>query len=222
MWFQEEEALLNEMEVTGQAFEDMQEQNSRLIQQLREKDDANFKLMTERIKSNQLHKLAREEKDVLKEQVSTLTTQVEAANVVVRKLEEKERLLQNSLATVEKELALRQQAMEMHKRKAIESAQSAADLKLHLGKMKYLFIYLINDIKLIYLFNDTCNCFIKISFIYFEFYVEKYHSQMKEAQQVVAEKTSSLEAEAYKTKRLQVILTPQIIYFIYFIGNVTG
>lgn len=57
------------MEVTGQAFEDMQEQNSRLIQQLREKDDANFKLMTERIKSNQLHKLAREEKDVLKEQV---------------------------------------------------------------------------------------------------------------------------------------------------------
>ncbi|KAH0807506.1 hypothetical protein GEV33_015279 [Tenebrio molitor] len=160
----EEEALLNEMEVTGQAFEDMQEQNSRLIQQLREKDDANFKLMSERIKSNQLHKLAREEKDVLKEQVSTLTTQVEAANLVVRKLEEKERILQNTLATAEKELGLRQQAMEMHKRKAIESAQSAADLKLHL---------------------------------------EKYHSQMKEAQQVVAEKTSSLEAEAYKTKRLQ-------------------
>ncbi|KAK9732343.1 Zinc finger, C3HC4 type (RING finger) [Popillia japonica] len=160
----EEEALLNEMEVTGQAFEDMQEQNSRLIQQLREKDDANFKLMTERIKSNQLHKLAREEKDVLKEQVSTLTQQVETANLVVRKLEEKERILQNTLATAEKELSLRQQAMEMHKRKAIESAQSAADLKLHL---------------------------------------EKYHSQMKEAQQVVAEKTSSLEAEAYKTKRLQ-------------------
>ena len=53
---QEEEALLNEMEVTGQAFEDMQEQNSRLIQQLREKDDANFKLMSERIKSNQVRK----------------------------------------------------------------------------------------------------------------------------------------------------------------------
>lgn len=132
----EEEALLNEMEVTGQAFEDMQEQNSRLIQQLREKDDANFKLMSERIKSNQLHKLAREEKDVLKEQVSTLSTQVESANLVVRKLEEKERILQNTLATVEKELSLRQQAMEMHKRKAIESAQSAADLKLHLGEYK--------------------------------------------------------------------------------------
>ena len=52
----------------------------------------------------------------------------------------------------------------MHKRKAIESAQSAADLKLHL---------------------------------------EKYHAQMKEAQQVVAEKTMALEQEAFKYKRVQ-------------------
>lgn len=160
----EEEALLNEMEVTGQAFEDMQEQNSRLIQQLREKDDANFKLMSERIKANQLHKLLREEKTVLEDQMTTATTQIEAMHIVLRKLEEKERSLQATVASIEKELMLRQQAMEMHKRKAIESAQSAADLKLHL---------------------------------------EKYHAQMKEAQQVVAEKTSSLEAEAYKTKRLQ-------------------
>uniref|UniRef100_T1J6Z3 E3 ubiquitin protein ligase n=1 Tax=Strigamia maritima TaxID=126957 RepID=T1J6Z3_STRMM len=161
---QEEEALLNEMEVTGQAFEDMQEQNIRLIQQLREKDDANFKLMSERIKSNQIHKLLREEKDMLVEQVATLQREVEAQNQVVRKLEEKERLLQNNLSTVEKELSLRQQAMEMHKRKAIESAQSAADLKLHL---------------------------------------EKYHSQLKEAQTTVADKTSSLEQESFKTRRLQ-------------------
>lgn len=160
----EEEALLAEMEVTGQAFEDMQEQNSRLIQQLREKDDANFKLMSERIKANQMHKFLREEKQMLEDQSSTRETQIEAMHIVLRKLEEKERNLQNYVSTIEKELVMRQQAMEMHKRKAIESAQSAADLKLHL---------------------------------------EKYHAQMKEAQQVVAEKTSSLEAEAYKTKRLQ-------------------
>ncbi|XP_063620484.1 E3 ubiquitin-protein ligase Bre1 [Cydia splendana] len=160
---QEEEALLNEMEVTGQAFEDMQEQNSRLIQQLREKDDANFKLMSERIKANSLHKLLREEKQLLQEKVVTRDQQIDSMGAVARRLEEKERLLQTTLSAVEKELLLRQQAMEMHKRKAIESAQSAADLKLHL---------------------------------------EKYHAQMKEAQQVVAEKTSALEAEAYKTKRL--------------------
>ena len=161
---QEEEALLSEMEVTGQAFEEMQEQNSRLIQQLREKDDANFKLMSERIKSNQIQRLAREERDMLTQQVNTLSTQVEAQNQVVRKLEEKERMLATNLAALDKELSMRQQAMEMHKRKAIESAQSAADLKLHL---------------------------------------EKYHAQIKEMQVTVAEKTSSLEAEAFKTKRFQ-------------------
>lgn len=132
---QEEEALLSEMDVTGQAFEDMQEMNTRLLQQLREKDDANFKLMSERIKSNQIHKLLREEKDVLADQVGTLQTQVDAQNQVVRKLEEKERVLQTTLSTVEKELTLRQQAMDMQKRKAIDISQQAADLKLKLDKI---------------------------------------------------------------------------------------
>ena len=74
--------------------------------------------------------------------VSTLNMQVEAQNQVVRRLEEKERLLQSSIACAEKELMLRQQAMEMHKRKAIESAQSAADLKLHLGNI-IIFLFLL-------------------------------------------------------------------------------
>jgi len=44
-----------------------------------------------------------------------------------------------------------------------------------------------------------------ISYLIFLNYVkDKYHAQMREAQQVVTEKTSALEAEAYKTKRLQV------------------
>lgn len=61
----EEKALLNEMDVTGQAFEDMQEQNCRLLQQLKEKDDANFNLMSESIKSKHIQKLLQEEMDVM-------------------------------------------------------------------------------------------------------------------------------------------------------------
>lgn len=71
------------MDVTGQAFEDMQEQNGRLLQQLREKDDANFKLMSERIKANQIHKLLREEKDELGEQVLGLKSQVRPLGLLV-------------------------------------------------------------------------------------------------------------------------------------------
>ncbi|XP_033113496.1 E3 ubiquitin-protein ligase BRE1A-like isoform X2 [Anneissia japonica] len=132
---QEEEALLSEMDVTGQAFEDMQEQNTRLLQQLREKDDANFKLMSERIKSNQIHKLLREEKDVLADQVNTLQSQVDAQNQVVRKLEEKERILQTTLGSIEKELTLRQNASELNRKKAMENSQSTADLKLQYEKL---------------------------------------------------------------------------------------
>ncbi|ESO00725.1 hypothetical protein HELRODRAFT_192589 [Helobdella robusta] len=161
---QEEEAMLNEMEVTGQAFEDMQEQNVRLMQQLREKDDANFKLMSERIKSNQIQKLLRDEKDVLAEQVETLQHQVEAQNLVVRKLEEKERLLMATVSSMDKDLTLRQQAAELHKRKAVESVQTATDLKLHL---------------------------------------DKYHSQLKEAQQAVADKTTALQQQSFKYRRMQ-------------------
>lgn len=47
LFWQEEEELLKEMELTGQAYEEKQEQNIRLVQQLKEKDDANFKLMSE-------------------------------------------------------------------------------------------------------------------------------------------------------------------------------
>ena len=43
-------ALGEDVELLGNAFEDMQEQNVRLQQQLKEKDDANFKLMSEKIK----------------------------------------------------------------------------------------------------------------------------------------------------------------------------
>ena len=160
---QEIEVLCKEMELTGNAFEEMQEANLRLNQQLKEKDEANFKLMSERIKSQQIQKLLKEEKESLTEQILSLQSHIEAQNQVVRKLEEKERLLQNHLSTTEKELAIRQKALEQHKRSAIEAAQSAADLKLHL---------------------------------------DKYLTQLKEAQSLVAEKSSVHQQEAFKTKRL--------------------
>jgi len=62
-------------------------------------------MMMQRIKANQIQKLLHEEKDVLAEQVVTFQHQVESQNLVVRKLEEKERILLSNLATMEKELA---------------------------------------------------------------------------------------------------------------------
>lgn len=54
--------------------------------------------------------------------------QVEAQLQVVRKLEEKERLLQGTISTAERELALRTQALDMYKRKVTR-------LQVHLGSI---------------------------------------------------------------------------------------
>ncbi|XP_019521288.1 PREDICTED: E3 ubiquitin-protein ligase BRE1A [Hipposideros armiger] len=59
-------------------------------------------------------------------------SKVDAQLQVVRKLEEKEHLLQSNIGTGEKELGLRTQALEMNKRKAMEAAQLADDLKAQL------------------------------------------------------------------------------------------
>ena len=60
---------------------------------------------------------------------------------------------------------LRASTADMNKRKAVETAQTAADLKLHL---------------------------------------DKYSAQLKEMQTAVAEKTSAVQQEAFKYKRIQV------------------
>lgn len=82
---------------------------------------------------------------------------------VVRKLEEKERILLAQIASMEKEVALRTQGMESYKRKAVEATQQTNDLKLHL---------------------------------------DKYVSQIRDAQSIVADKTSAWQNEMFKTKRL--------------------
>ena len=47
---EEEEGLVQELDEIGQAFEEMQTQNAKLLAQLQEKDDENFRLMSSRVK----------------------------------------------------------------------------------------------------------------------------------------------------------------------------
>jgi hypothetical protein len=55
--------------LTGQAYDEMQEQNDRLLQQLSSKDDANFKLMSDRINANQKQALLSAQIEELEKQV---------------------------------------------------------------------------------------------------------------------------------------------------------
>ncbi|XP_016311548.1 E3 ubiquitin-protein ligase BRE1A-like [Sinocyclocheilus anshuiensis] len=75
---------------------------------------------------------ASEEKEELADQLLTLKTQVDAQLQVVRKLEEKERLLQGTISAAERELGLRTQALEMNKRKAQESVLLSEEVRSQL------------------------------------------------------------------------------------------
>ncbi|XP_004606405.2 E3 ubiquitin-protein ligase BRE1B-like isoform X2 [Sorex araneus] len=132
----EEDALASEMEVTGQAFEELQEQNQRLKQQLQEKDEANFKLLSERGETNDIYKLLCEEKSELEEQVLSLQSQVNAQLLTVQTMEHNEWILQGCLGSVERELMLCNQALEQTKTKALETMMLVENLKAHLEQVQ--------------------------------------------------------------------------------------
>ncbi|XP_062501323.1 E3 ubiquitin-protein ligase BRE1A-like [Corticium candelabrum] len=130
----DEDAMLSEMEVTAQAFEDMQEQNARLLQQLHEKEDANLKLMSERIKLTHLQQLLTEQQEGQVKHIAMLESQQQAQNEVCQRVEEREKSLQASMTAMEKEVTLRQQAMDSHRKRAIEAGQAVQEAKFQLEK----------------------------------------------------------------------------------------
>lgn len=131
----EEEALMQDLDVTGQAYEDMQEQNHRLLQQLEEKDDANFKLMSEHLKTNAFQKHLNEEKAQMEEYRDGLLKRISAQDSVVKGLEEKVHLLQENMSTLEKELELRNTLNDSYKQEKLELKQQLAELKSEKDKV---------------------------------------------------------------------------------------
>lgn len=130
----EEEALMQDLDVTGQAYEDMQEQNHRLLQQLEEKDDANFKLMSEHLKTNAFQKHLNEEKAQMEEYRDSLMKRIAAQDNVVKSLEEKVNLLQENMATLEKELEKRNTLNDSFKAERLELGQQLAALQSEKNK----------------------------------------------------------------------------------------
>lgn len=131
----EEEALMQDLDVTGQAYEDMQEQNHRLLQQLEEKDDANFKLMSEHLKTNAFQKHLNEEKAQMEVYRDTLLKRIAAQDTVVKNLEEKVHLLQENTKTLEKEIEMRVIINDSYKQEKLDLKQQLVDIQLERNKV---------------------------------------------------------------------------------------
>lgn len=125
----EEEALMQDAEITGQAYEDMQEQNHSLLQQLEEKDEAYFKLMSENLKSNAFQKHLTDEKTELQKRLELCNDLVNSASRETKSQNEKVQLLQENLATLEKELELRNTLNDTYKQERLDLRQQLSEIK---------------------------------------------------------------------------------------------
>ena len=73
--------------------------------------------MSERIKSNSIQKMLNEEKQLLISEVAAITTEKEKMNNLVQKLEDRDKNSEAAVSATEKELSLKLQMFEMHKKK---------------------------------------------------------------------------------------------------------
>lgn len=65
---------------------------------------------------------------MLTDKVSNLNGRYQAVDDLTKRLEEREKVLQSAVTSMEKESTLRQQASECHKRKAVEIGQQCQEM----------------------------------------------------------------------------------------------
>ncbi|XP_052183400.1 E3 ubiquitin-protein ligase BRE1-like 2 isoform X2 [Diospyros lotus] len=79
----EAEVYVSEIETIGQAYEDMQAQNQRLLQQVAERDDYNIKLVSESVKMKQAQSFLLSEKQVLSKQSQQVNGTLESLQLKI-------------------------------------------------------------------------------------------------------------------------------------------
>eukprot|EP00898_Chlorokybus_atmophyticus_P006534 jgi/Chlat1/6882/Chrsp51S06552 len=129
---EEADAYVSEIEVIGNAYEDMQSQNARLLQQLTERDDYNTQLMAERIKARQVQTAMAEGQEEVVRRLQHAESTVEVLKQRCVRLEEQ---LQSTLEALAKttDEARRQAAIAESLKKAVQdNAVAATEAKFSL------------------------------------------------------------------------------------------
>ncbi|XP_024639849.1 E3 ubiquitin-protein ligase BRE1-like 2 isoform X2 [Medicago truncatula] len=84
----EAETYISEIETIGQAYEDMQTQHQRLLQQVAERDDCNIKLVSESMKAKHLHSTLLSEKQAFVDQLQKINSLIENSKKRIANSEE--------------------------------------------------------------------------------------------------------------------------------------
>ncbi|KAI5070232.1 hypothetical protein GOP47_0014575 [Adiantum capillus-veneris] len=129
---EEHDACLAEIETIGQAYEDMQTQNQRLLQQISKRDEYNIKLVSESVKSKQLHSTLNEERQALLEYIQHATNFGEGQKQRVARLEQQVKLHLDQLNTSAEDGRQNASTLEVLKRSLAEADNECVSTKAFL------------------------------------------------------------------------------------------
>lgn len=126
---EEGDVYLAEIETIGQAYEDMQTQNQRLLQQISERDDYNIKLIFEGFKTKQVHASLVEEKQSLTNQLKHLTSLGECYKQRAARLEEQARVFGEQVGKAMEDARQQSGALEQARQKFTETEKELTTSK---------------------------------------------------------------------------------------------
>ncbi|RUS24819.1 hypothetical protein BC938DRAFT_473031 [Jimgerdemannia flammicorona] len=124
-----ETQLLNEIENVGRAYAQLEEQNSRKVFDLTQKEDHIAKLLAEKMKYAQTFTSLNKSKDAQTMYATSLKKQSEKQLEHIRQLLDREKNLNGQLTNLERELTSTNGALEVHKTKLVDLTQQNAEMK---------------------------------------------------------------------------------------------
>ncbi|XP_024390952.1 E3 ubiquitin-protein ligase BRE1-like 2 [Physcomitrium patens] len=129
---EEGDTYIAEIETIGQAYEEMQTQNSRLIHQITERDDYNTQLVAESLKAKQLQASLQSEKQILASRVQHANATAEHHKQRVSRLEDQARSYIEQIGKVMDNGRQHTLSMETLRRKTAETEKELLSVKTSL------------------------------------------------------------------------------------------
>lgn len=126
---EEGEAYISEIETIGQAYEDMQAQNRRLLHQITERDDYNTQLMSESVKAKQLQASLLAEKEALSSRMQHAAAAGDVLKNRLARLDDQAKSYMEQLGKSSEECRQHQSALDLAKRKQQEAEREAQSAK---------------------------------------------------------------------------------------------
>ncbi|GAB4844303.1 ubiquitin-like modifier hub1 [Ancistrocladus abbreviatus] len=133
---EENDAYLSEIETIGQAYDDMQNQNQHLLQQITERDDYNIKLVLEGAKSRQVHDVLLMEKHHLERKIQQANISQELFEAKATRIEEQMKMCSDQVQRLAEDRCQTSLTLENTQRRLLDARRSSHQARESLEELQ--------------------------------------------------------------------------------------